>query len=183
MEFEILSDEQLMAVLYLKDDLMHVFGEMVYSKDVKQRVFMNLKKRLELIDNAINNYVKKRENYFLIECLERAYIEPQQTCELKTTILGYHLKDAEVIFDGTIESAGYLEFSFEDKNWGTNIYVKNNITKEKSVSYKESGYHYNKGIKFYAPRTYMIEKYTPLGIAYSKDKELVKTIKDSEYRF
>ncbi len=183
MEFEILNDEQLMAVLYLKDDLMHVFGEMIYSKDINQSVFMKLKKRLELIDNAINAYVKESENCFPIECLERENILPQQVCELKTNVLGYHLKDTEVLFDGTIESNGYLEFSHEDKDWGTNIYVKNNIPKEKSVGYKESGYHYNMGIKFYDPAMYMIEKYTPLGIGYSKDKVLVKEIKDSRYRF
>lgn len=183
MEFEILSDEQLMAVLYLKDDLMHVFGEMLYSKDVNQRVFMNLKKRLELIDNAINNYVKKSETCFQIEWLETRFINPQETGELKTNVLGYHLKDTKVLFDGTIESGGYLDFSFEDKDWGTNIYVKNNILELKNVGYRESGYHYNKGIKFYDSAMYMIDKYTILGVGHSKDKELVKTIKESGYKF
>lgn len=183
MEFEILSDEQLIEVLYLKDDLLHVFGEMMYSKDINKRVFMKLKQRLEILDKAIDDYVEKSENCFQIACLERANIAPQETRELKTNVLGYHLDDTEVIFDGTIDSDGYLALSHEDKDWGTNIIAKNNIPKDKVVGFKESGYHYIKPIKYYDTGTYMIEKYTPLGIGLSKDKGLVKSIKDSRYKF
>lgn len=183
MDFEILNDEQLIEVLYLKDDLLHVFGEMVYSKDISQKVFMKLNRRLEIIDKAINDYIRKSENCFQIECLERANINPQEKVELKTNVLGYHLKDTEVMFDGTIDSGGYLTLSLEDKDWGTDIIVKNNITKEGNVGFKESGYHYIKLIKYYDTGTYMIEKYAPLGIGLSKDKGLVKSIKDSRYKF
>lgn len=183
MEFKILSDEQLIEILYLKDDLLHAYGEMLFSKGINYQVFKKLKQRLEILDKAINDYVQKSENCFQIACLERAFIEPQEKSELKTNVLGYHLKDTEVVFDGTIDSGGYLTLSLEDKDWGTNIIAKNVILKDKNIGSKESGYHYIKSIIFYEPGTYMIEKDTPLGIGISENKELVKSIKDSRYRF
>ena len=98
---------------------------------------------------------------------------------MKTNVLGYHLKDTDVVFAGSIPSAGYLELSYENKEWGINIYVKNNMP-YKALEEWNSGYHYNNPmrIKYTAPGVYMLNKYTIVGVGRSEDKELVKSIKE-----
>lgn len=178
-KFEIKDDEQLMSILCLKDELIHVYDEMRFAKNIDYHAFSKLKNRLDLLDEAIQLYIQKSDNCFQIKCLERAAIEPQEKCELKTNVLGYHLQDTDIIFDGSIPSAGYLELSYEDKDWGTNIYVKNNMPREALEKWDICGYHYNNPTttRYIAPGVYEIEKNTIVGVGCSKNKELVRDIK------
>lgn len=176
--FEIKDTEQLISILYLKDELIHIYDELRFAKNVDRKATLKLKNRLKLLNESIELYIKSSDNCFQIFCLEDAYIKPQDICELKTNVLGVHLQDTQIIFDGSIPQAGYLELFYEDKDWGTDIYVKNNMP-IKALEDWNSGYHYNDPMttKYFAPGVYQIEKNTIVGIACSKDRELVKTIK------
>ena len=177
--FEIYDNNQFLSILYLKDELIHVYDEMRFAKGIDTKAFLKLKTRLERMNQLIDSYVKKSENCFPIVCLEDQVIEPQDKCELKTNVIGIHLDDAKVVFDGSIPSAGYLQLSYENKEWGTNIYAKNNMPREALENWDVCGYHYNNPMttRYFAPGVYQIEKNTTVGIGLSKDKELVKTIK------
>lgn len=180
---EIKDTEQLIALLYLKDELIHIYDELRFAKNIDRRAFEKAKARLKLIDEAIMKYINKSDNCFPILCLENAIIEPQNTCKLKTNVIGYHLQDTEIIFDGSIPSVGYLELSHEDKDEdkerGTNIQVKNNMPRKALDDWDTCVYHYNNPMttKYIEPGVYLIEKNTIVGVAYSEDEELVKTIK------
>lgn len=176
---EIRDTEQLISFLYLKDELIHVYDELRFAKNIDYKAFQKVKNRLESLNDIIELYIKKSDNCFQIICLEDAYIEPQNSCELKTNVLGSHLQDTEVVFDGSIPSAGYLELSYEDKDWGTNINVKNNVPQEALEEWKNRGYHYNDPMttRYFDSGIYQIKKSTVIGVGYSKDKELVKSIK------
>lgn len=178
---EIKDTEQLISMLYLKDELIHIYDELRFAKDIDYKVFEKVKNRLQSLSETIELYIKKSDECFQILCLEDAYIEPQDRCELKTNILGNHLRDTEIIFDGSIPSAGYLELSYEDKDWGTGIYVKNNMPREALENWDICGYHYNNPMttRYIAPGVYQIEKRTTVGVAYCQDKELVKTVKQN----
>ena len=180
--FEIYNDNQFISILYLKDELMHIYDEMRFAKGIDIKAFLKLKTRLENLNQLIDSYVKKSETCFSIICLEDQVIEPQNKCELKTNVIGIHLDDSKVVFDGSIPSAGYLQLSYEDKEWGTNIYVKNNMPREALENWDIGGYHYNNPMTthYFAPGVYQIEKNTTVGIGLSKDKELVKTIKKND---
>ena len=143
---------------------------------------MELRNRLSRLSQLIDVYVNKSENCFPIVCLEDQVIEPQDKRELKTNVIGVHLDDTEVIFDGSIPSAGYLELSYEDKDWGTSVFVKNNMPRE-AIDNWDSGYHYNDPMttKYFEPGVYRIEKNTVVGIAKNKQKELVRTIKGKSF--
>lgn len=177
---EIKDTDQLISMLYLKDELIHIYDELLFAKGINYRAFEKVKNRLESLSETIELYIKKSDDCFQIVCLDDAYIEPQNRCELKTNVRGNHLKDTEIIFDGSIPSAGYLELSYEDQDWGTDIYVKNNMPRDALENF-DGGYHYNNPmtIKFFAPGVYRVEKMTTVGIACSKDKELVKSIKQN----
>lgn len=181
--FEIYNDNQFISILYLKDELIHIYDEMRFAKDIDTRAFLKLKARLESLNQLIGSYVKKSEICFSIICLEDQVIEPQDKCELKTNVIGTHLDDSKVVFDGSIPSAGYLQLSYEDKEWGTSIYVKNNMPREALENWDIGGYHYNNPMttRYFAPGVYQIEKNTTVGIGLSKDKELVKTIKEKRF--
>lgn len=181
MSLEIYDTKQLISFLYLKDELIYIYDELRSAKNIDYKVFKKLKDRLKLLSEAIELYIKKSDDCFQILCLEDAYIEPQNSCELKTNVLGQHLQDTEIIFDGSIPSAGYLELSYENVDWGTNIYVKNNMPREALEDWDICGYHYNNPMttKYIAPGVYQIEKNTIVGVAYSKDKKLVNSIKEN----
>lgn len=178
-KFEIKDDMQLISILYLKNELIHIYDEMRFAKNIDYRAFKKLKDRLISLSDAIELYIKKSDNCFQIKCLESAIIEPQDISELKTNVLGYHLEDTDIVFDGSIPSAGYLELSHEDKEWGTNIYVKNNMPYKALEEWDNCGYHYNDPMttRYFAPGIYQIEKNTTIGVGCSKDKELVNAIK------
>lgn len=184
--FEIKDTEQLISFLCLKDELIHVYDELRFGKNIDYKAFQKVENRLKMLDEAIELYIKQSDDTFKIQCLEKAYIEPQDICELKTNVLDHHLQDTEIIFDGSIPSAGYLELSYEDKDYGTEIYVKNNMPREALENWDLCGYHPNNPTttRYFAPGVYLIEKRTTVGIACSKDKELVRTIKtnDNYYR-
>ena len=177
--FEIYNDNQFISILYLKDELMHIYDEMRFAKGIDFKAFRKLKTRLESLNQLIDAYVKKSETCFPIICLENQVIEPQDKCELKTNVIGIRLDDSKVVFDGSIPSAGYLQLSYEDKEWGTNIYVKNNMPREALENWDICGYHYNDPMttRYFAPGVYRIEKNTTIGIGQSNDKELVKAIR------
>ncbi len=177
--FEIYNDNQFISVLYLKDELMHIYDEMRFAKGIDVKALIKLQTRLGSLNQLIASYVKKSETCFSIICLENQVIEPQDKCELKTNVIGIHLDDSKVVFDGSIPSAGYLQLSHEDKEWGTNIYVKNNMPRESSKNWDIGEYYYNNPMSthYLEPGVYQIEKNTTVGIGLSKDKELVKTIK------
>ncbi len=182
-ELEIRDDDQLISFLYLKDELIHIYDGVRFAKDVDTKAFLKLKNRLERLNQLIYDYVKKSENCFPIICLNDQVIEPQDKCELITNVMGLHLNDTEVVFDGCIPSAGYLQLSYEDKDYGTNIVVKNNMPREALHNCDICGYHYNDPMttRYFAPGVYRIEKNTVVGIGKSKQKELVKTIKEKRY--
>lgn len=182
---EIKDDEQLKSVLYLKDDLIHVYDAMRFAKGIDYNAFKKLDIRLQLLNTAIEVYIEKSDYCFQIKCLDNQVIEPQDKCELKTNVIGLHLNDTEVVFDGSIPSAGYLQLSYEDKDWGTNIIVKNNIPREALDNWDIAGYHYNNPLttKYIAPGVYLIEKNTIIGVGCSPDKKLVKTIKNMNNSF
>lgn len=183
MNLEIRDDEQLISFLYLKDELIHVYDELRFAKNIDTQAFLKLKNRLETLTQLINAYIMKSENCFPIICLDDQVVEPQDKCELKTNVIGLHLEDTEVIFDGSIPSAGYLQLSYEDKEWGTDISVKNNMPREALDNWDICGYHYNDPMttRYFEPGVYMIEKNTIVGIGKSKQKELVNTIKSKRY--
>lgn len=178
-KFEIKDDEQLISILYLKDELIHVYDEMRFAKNIDINALKKLENRLVLLNNAIELYMEKSTTCFQIKCLKNAVIEPQDKCELKTNVLGYHLQDTDIVFDGSIPSAGYLELSHENKDWGTNIYVKNNMPRKALEEWDICVFHYNDPMttKYIAPGVYQIEKDTIVGVGCSKNKELVKAIK------
>ena len=178
LDLEIRDDEQLISFLYLKDELIHIYDGLRFAKDIDIQAFFKLKTRLEKLNQLIDAYVRRSENFFPIICLDNQIIEPQDRCELKTNVIGFHLNDTEVVFDGSIPSAGYLQLSYENKAWGTNIFVKNNMPKE-ALDNWNSGFHYNDPMttRYFAPGVYRFEKYTVIGIGKSKNKELVRTIK------
>lgn len=177
--FEIKDTEQLISFLYLKDELIHVYDELRFAKNIDYKAFEKVSNRLKMLDEAIELYIKQSDNVFMIQCRYDTYIEPQESCELKTNVLGYHLQDTEIIFDGSIPSAGYLELSYKDKDYGTGIYVKNNMPREALENWDLCVYHPNNPTttRYIAPGIYLIEKRTTVGIACSKNKELVRTIK------
>ncbi len=183
LDLEIRDDEQLISFLYLKDELIHVYDELRFAKDVDTKAFMKLKARLSRLSQLIDAYVNRSENCFPIVCLDNQVIEPQDKKELKTNVIGVHLDDTEVIFDGSIPSAGYLQLSYEDKDWGTYILVKNNMPREALDNWDLCGYHYNDPMtkRYFAPGVYRIEKNTVVGIGKSKQKELVRTIKEKRF--
>ena len=183
LDLEIRDDEQLTSFLYLKDELIHVYDELRFAKDVDTKAFMKLKARLSRLCQLIDAYVNQSENCFPIVCLDNQVIEPQDKKELKTNVIGVHLDDTEVIFDGSIPSAGYLQLSYEDKDWGTDILVKNNMPREALDNWDLCGYHYNDPMttRYFAPGVYRIEKNTVVGIGKSNQKELVRTIKGKRF--
>lgn len=183
LDLEIRDDEQLISFLYLKDELIHIYDEFRFAKNVDTKAFLKLKNRLEKLNQLIDAYVSKSENCFPIICLDDQVIEPQDRLELKTNVIGVHLDDTEVVFAGSIPSAGYLQLSYEDKSWGTNILVKNNMPREALDNWDVCGYHYNNPIttRYLAPGVYRIEKNTIVGIGKSKQKELVRTIKEKRF--
>ncbi len=163
--------------------MIHIYDEMRFAKNIDYNAFKKLSDRLKSISDAISSYVEKSENCFQIKCLERQVIEPQDKCELKTNVIGFHLGDSEVIFDGSIPSAGYLQLSHEDKDWGTSILVKNNMPREALDNFDKCGYHYNDPMttRYIAPGVYEIQKNIIVGIGKSKQKELVRAIKEKRY--
>jgi len=183
-KIEIKDTEQLISFLYLKDELIHIYDELRFAKDIDYKVFEKVKNRLKMLDEAIELYIQQSSDVFKIQCLENVYIEPQDSCELKTNVLGHHLQDAKIIFDGSIPSAGYLELSYEDKDYGTGIYVKNNMPRKALENWDICGYHPNNPTttRYIAPGVYLIEKMTTVGIVCSKDQKLVKTINDNYYK-
>lgn len=182
--FVIKDTEQLISFLYLKDELIHVFNELKFAQSIDYKAFEKVRNRLKMIDDAIEMYIRQSDDVFRIQCLENAYVEPQDTCELKTNVLGYHLEDTQVIFDGSIPSAGYLELSREDKEYGTRICVKNNMPRNALEEWDVCGYHPNSPLttRYIEPGVYLIEKMTTVGIACSKNKELVKIMNNNYYK-
>lgn len=180
-DIQIRDDEQLISFLYLKDELIHIYDEVRFAKNIDTNAFFKLKNRLEKLNQIIDEYVRKSENCFPIVCLDGKEIEPQEKCELNTNVIGLHLTDTEVVFDGSIPSAGYLKLSYEDSEWGTNILVKNNMPREALDNWDICVHHYNNPMttRYIAPGVYKIEKDTTVGIGRSKDKMLVKKIKES----
>lgn len=178
--FEIKDTKQLISFLYLKDELIHVYDELRFTKDVDAQVFYKVKDRLKLLDEAIDMYIKKSDDCFPIVCLESKVIEPQEKSLLRTNVMRFHLDTTKIIFDGSIPSAGYLQLSYEEQEWGTDVSVKNNMPREALDNWDICGYHYNNPMttRYIAPGVYMIEKGTVIGVAHSKDKGFVKIMKN-----
>lgn len=89
LDLEIRDDEQLISFLYLKDELIHIYDELRFAKNVDIKAFLKLKNRLKKLSQLIDAYVRKSENCFPIICLDDQVIEPQDRLELKTNVLGF----------------------------------------------------------------------------------------------
>lgn len=168
-DFEIKDDEQLKAILKLRDELIYVYDELRFSGcKTSYEAFRNVKNRIKVLEDMIKKYVHNHSNCFDITCLKDIIIEPQEFKEIKTNITGIRFEENEidVIFDGFIPSVGYLELSSQLEKWGMEINVKNKVPRD----------ILNQGGHFCEPTTtryfnhgiYLIEEGTTLGIGVKK---------------
>lgn len=173
------DDDQLMNILILKDELIHIYNELRFSKDTDYEAFKKLDNRLNLLNRDIESYIEESSNCFQIKCFKNVIIEPQKCLPLKTNVSDYDLQNTYVEFRGSIPSAGCLKLFRKDNDFNTDIYVKNNIPREALEKWELCGYQYNDPMitRYIEPGVYEIKKDTVVAVGYSKDKELVKSIK------
>jgi len=178
-----MTNEEIIKMLKETNDcLMSIYDRVRFNTNYNpdlSRAVDDVKNARQLLDIVMQDMIREMPSCFEVIALQDTMIDNEQVVEVKTNITGRHFdgEEIEVIFNGSIPSAGYLEMSCQEEEWGMEIHARNSVPMSVAKERVGGPFCTPDCIKYFAPGTYWISKGTVLGIAIVKQKKDAKQYK------